>query len=706
MKITSLINLLSWKTAVMAALVLPFGLSNASVVETAPVRAVIETAETGSPISPYVYGQFVEHIHDLMNDTLWAEMLDDRKFFYPVLAEEPPPPENPGRFGRSHQRRWLAVGPIADVVMDVQEPWVGEHSPRVSLAGNDPRGIRQGGMAVKSGKRYSGRVIVSGDSGASVQVTLIWGEGTSDRQTHKIGRLKSAFKTHEFEFTTGADSTDVWLEITGTGKGSFRIGAVSLMPADNVEGFRKEVIEALASLRSGVYRIGGNFISGHEWREAVGPRDLRAPTMDPVRPFAQPNDIGTDEFITLCRLLGVEPYITVNAGFGDAWSARQLVEYCNGAPTTPMGRWRAENGHPKPYGVKYWGIGNEPWGDWQFGAMAMEQFLIKHNLFAKAMRSVDPDIVLIAGGAMPDTMTCSKQTLRITGEIKTGLLGPADWTGGFLTKCFENTDQIAEHFYAYTNRRFDVEKGDSVPLDPDEPLIEWMRRPANHVRVKAEAYHDYMELVPALKERPIPINMDEWAYAGESMTRYKTVPAIACVFHEMFRYPEIFQMAAYTFGTSLVSVNRTDAVLNPTGLLFKMYRDHFGTIPVAIKGESLPPAPRYPEGGQDPRVNAGSPTHPLDVAAAWTEDRSALTIAVINPNESAHSLEWTIREANLEGSGTIWRMAPSDINAEIVVGEKSEVEVEEIALDAVPASVELPPFSVSIYVFPARASGS
>ena len=60
----------------------------------------------------------------------------------------------------------------------------------------------------------------------------------------------------------------------------------------------------------------------------------------------QPNDVGTDEFLTLCRLLGVDPYITVNAGFGDAWSARELVEYTNGAATTPMGKWRAENGHP------------------------------------------------------------------------------------------------------------------------------------------------------------------------------------------------------------------------------------------------------------------------------------------------------------------------------------------------------------------------
>jgi alpha-L-arabinofuranosidase len=82
--------------------------------------------------------------------------------------------------------------------------------------------------------------------------------------------------------------------------------------------------------------------------------------MDPVWGAVQPNDVGTDEFITLCRLLNVEAYITVNAGFGDAWSAAQLVEYVNGAVTTPMGRLRGANGHAEPFHVMYWGIGNEP----------------------------------------------------------------------------------------------------------------------------------------------------------------------------------------------------------------------------------------------------------------------------------------------------------------------------------------------------------
>jgi alpha-N-arabinofuranosidase len=669
-----------------------------------PARAVearIDAGKTGAPISPLVYGQFIEHIGSLINHGLWAEMLDDRKFYSPVLAAEPKP--EPTRFGRTPPRRWTSVGPLASVEMDTNDPFVGEHSPLVKLDPTEAHGIRQAGLAVVAGRSYTGRVVLAGSDGAHVQVRLAWGSGADERQSVDVGPLTDAYATFPLGFTARADRTDARLEISATGRGSFRVGAVSLMPADNVEGFRAEVIAALRSLRSGVYRFpGGNFVSAHEWRDAIGDRDRRRPVLDPVWNAVQPNDVGTDEFMTLCRLLDVEPYITVNAGFGDAWSAAQYVEYANGAKSTPMGRLRAANGHPAPYRVRYWGIGNEAWGGWQFGAMVLEQFVHKHNQFARAMRRVDPTIVLIGSGAMPDAMTGSKQSLRLGDKLVPEYLSPADWTGGLFLHCLQNMDMISEHFYSYAGTRFDLEKAEQVPVDPDEPLVDWMRRPANHVREKVEAYHDYLELIPALREKRIPIALDEWAYARVPPNSYKVVPAYAWVFHEMFRASDLFGMANFTFATSLVSATRTEAVLDPAGLLFKLYRDHFGSIPVAVSGNSPSPAPRYPPGGEQPKVNAGSPTFPLDVAAAWTGDRASLTVAVINPTKAPQRLDLSVAGADLAGRGTLWRMAPPDLDATIVVGKKPGVEVEEHVLDAVPTSLTLPPFSVSLYALPAR----
>jgi alpha-N-arabinofuranosidase len=667
-----------------------------------PVNAVIDAGKTHEPISKYVYGQFLEHIGGIINNGLWAEMLDDRKFFNTITSQTPAsaPSTAPVRFGRGALRRWMPIGPADSVVMDKDHPYVGEHSPLIKLNGDEPRGIRQAGIAIVKGKSYLGHIVVAGDAGTVVRINLVWGKGESERQ--KAGEMIIAGDYAKFplSFTSQADSTNAQLEITGTGNGSFHIGVVSLMPADNVEGFRAEVIAALKQLHSGVYRFpGGNFVSAHEWRDAIGERDLRPPIMDPVWNSVQPNDVGTDEFMTMCRLLDVEPYITVNAGFGDAWSAAQYVEYTNSSAKTPMGKQRAANGHPEPYNVKFWGIGNEAWGDWQFGAMSLAQFEVKHNQFAKAMRRVDPTIKLIASGAMPDAMVGSKQSLRISGKLMPEPLGPADWTGGLFLNCLDNMDLVSEHFYSYNNQRFDLATATRVPTDANEPLVEWMRRPANHVRAKVEAYEDYVQRIPALKSKPIPINLDEWAYSGLPPNSYKVVPAYAWTFHEMFRHSDLYQMAGFTFATSLLSSNRTEAVLNPAGLLFKMYRDHFGTIPVEVSGTSPQPKPKYPAGGEQPKVNAGSDTFPLDVAAAWSDDHKSLTVAVINPTESEQQLNLSIQNADLSGKAKLWRMAPSNINATITLGQKPGVEIEEQNLDSVPTSPTLAPFSVNIYEF-------
>jgi alpha-N-arabinofuranosidase len=662
--------------------------------QAARVEATVHADQAHAPISPYLYGMFLEHIGGIVNRGLWAEMLDDRKFYYPIVVTE----SLPARPGPAPARRWTAIGPMTAIRMDSARAFTGAHSPRITLDAAEPRGIRQAGLALEHGKSYVGRIVLAADDTARVTVTLAWGANPGDRQTDTIDVLSRDYVTYPLTFTAGSDAADAQLEITATGDGSVRVGAASLMPADNVGGFRREVVAALKSLHSGVYRFpGGNFVSAHDWRNAVGDRDRRPSIYDPVWHAVQPNDVGTDEFLTLCGLLGVEPYITVNAGLGDARSAADLVEYTNGSVQTRMGRLRALNGHPEPYHVKFWGVGNEAWGSWQFGAMSLDQFVIKNNEFADAMRAVDPGIVLIASGAMPDAMTGSGESQKRTGKIVPDDLGPADWTGGLLLHSLDHLDMISEHYYSYGNRRFDVTTGRSVPLDPAEPLVDWMRRPANHVKIKAEAYEHYLELIPALRAKPASIAMDEWAYAGSPPNGYRVVPAYAWAFHEMFRHSDLYQMAAFTFATSLLSASRTAAVLDPAGLLFKLYRDHFGTIPVSVTGNAPQSAPKYPPGGEEPKVNAGSPTYPLDVAAAWSDDRTALTVAVVNPTESERTLDLSFQGVRLAGSGTRWRMAPDSLDARIVVGETPQVRVEEEPVTRVPASPTFPPFSVTLY---------
>ena len=255
-----------------------------------PVTATIDASKIGPPISPYLYGQFIEHGGSLIYGSLWCEMLDDRKFYYAVTNK---PPEDPnagqrggiGGFGPGRRRnvgpgRWNPIGPVDSVAMDTSHPFVGDHTPLIELAGPEPRGIRQTSINFIQGATYNGRIELAGDPAAKVAVNIVWGANADAvRQTVPLGESGKDYRKLAFSFKA-ENSGPAQFEIIGTGAGSFHVGAVSLMPADNLDGFRPDAIAALKSLRSGVYRFpGGNFVSAHEWRYAIGDPDKRPPDL-------------------------------------------------------------------------------------------------------------------------------------------------------------------------------------------------------------------------------------------------------------------------------------------------------------------------------------------------------------------------------------------------------------------------------------------
>jgi alpha-N-arabinofuranosidase len=303
---------------------------------------------------------------------------------------------------------------------------------------------------------------------------------------------------------------------------------------------------------------------------------------------------------------------------------------------------------------------------------------------------------------MPDVMEGADQAKRINGQYVPDYLSAADWTGQMILNCLDNIDMISEHYYASGMQHTDMKLQKKVPIDPPLSFIEWQRAPAVQVRAKYEHYEEYLKRIPALRAKPVPIAIDEWAYFGGGPNSYKTVPAYAWAFHEMFRNSDIFQMGAFTFATAMMSSNRTEAILNPTGMLFKMYRDQFGTIPVEVSGDSPQPKPTFPAGGDQPAVNPGSDTYPLDVSAALSEDRKTLSIAVLNPSDSEQSIRIAINGTKLASAGKLWRMAPDSIDATVQVDKKPEVQVEEQTLGALPDTVTVRPFSVNIYSYPVK----
>ncbi len=202
-------------------------------------------------------------------------------------------------------------------------------------------------------------------------------------------------------------------------------------PQANADGFRKDVIEATKDLGVSIVRWpGGNFVSGYHWEDGIGPQDKRPKRKDLAWGDVETNAVGTDEWMKFSRAIGAEPYICVNLGTGSLDEARNWVEYCNAKTGLYYSDLRAKNGHPEPYRVKYWGLGNEMDGEWQMGHKNAEDYSKYALEAAKLMKWSDDSIKLIASG--------SSNYVRDW----------ADWNRTVLNKLHNHIDYIALHHYA------------------------------------------------------------------------------------------------------------------------------------------------------------------------------------------------------------------------------------------------------------------
>ncbi len=165
-------------------------------------------------------------------------------------------------------------------------------------------------------------------------------------------------------------------------------------PLSGEDGLREDVIQALKKIQVPVVRWpGGCFVSAYHWQGGVGKK--REPYYDKAWCVEEPNTFGTDEYIHFCRRIGAEPYICTNAGTGTPEEMSDWLEYCN-LNSGRFARMRAENGHPEPYNVKYWSIGNENWGPHEIGSKSIEEWSRFVTEAAKMMRRVDGRAELFA----------------------------------------------------------------------------------------------------------------------------------------------------------------------------------------------------------------------------------------------------------------------------------------------------------------------
>ncbi|HEU5089371.1 MAG TPA: alpha-N-arabinofuranosidase, partial [Roseiflexaceae bacterium] len=203
-------------------------------------------------------------------------------------------------------------------------------------------------------------------------------------------------------------------------------------PHADERGFRRDVLEALRALKLRSIRYpGGNFLSGYNWQDGIGPKEKRPRRRDMAWKSIETNQFGTHEFIEWCRELGTEPMLAVNLGTGTIQAAGDMVEYCNAQPGTMYADMRVANGSPEPFGVHYWCIGNEMDGPWQIGHLDAEEYGRKAREAAKIMKWHDPSISLILCGSSTTTMPTYPE-----------------WDRVVLEHCWEHVDYLSLHYYA------------------------------------------------------------------------------------------------------------------------------------------------------------------------------------------------------------------------------------------------------------------
>jgi alpha-N-arabinofuranosidase len=336
-------------------------------------------------ISPLQYGQFIEYLCNLVPG-MWAEKLYDGSFegltpYKVAFLKETDFREKP----------WYPSGAVnrAACTKDRTNPVSGDVCQKIAARPGAlcTVGISQNGIALDRGACTFTCYLRQQGLRRPVRVCL-----------HREGREyaaaefkpSGAWKKFQARLVPAHGDNFATLSISFRGPGTLWLDNASLMPEDNVGGWRPDVVKAVRALKPGVIRFGGSALDDgnlgdFEWRDAVGDPDRRKP----FRAWGglQPAGAGLEEIAQFCRTVGAEPLICVRVTGRAPRDAADEVKYFNGAKSTPMGKLRAKNGHPEPYRIKYWQVGNERSGKDYEGRLAA---------FCKAMKKADPSITLLS----------------------------------------------------------------------------------------------------------------------------------------------------------------------------------------------------------------------------------------------------------------------------------------------------------------------
>jgi len=351
-----------------------------------------------------------------------------------------------------------------------------------------------------------------------------------------------------------------------------------------------ELIQAIQLIQPAVIRFpGGCFADSYHWQDGIGPRQKRKPKPNPAwgrygKLFGPTvsNQFGTDEFIAFCRQVGAEPMLTVNLGSGTPEEACAWVEYCNGSADSKWGSLRAKYGHPEPYRVKYWCVGNESWNPLD-GKFSAEEYARRYLEFARAMRKVDSEIRLIAVGWTEPGNNWNRTVLETVGR---------------------EVDYLSIHSYY----PLIPVVGDLMKYTSYKPLIEGaLSRFSRDLNKGLTALENW-----APPEKELKISFDEWNLWFSPWELYQTnynlrdglvISAMLCRLQELAEKVELACLAQLVNTIGIIISDQRGTFLTPSAWAFHLFTRYGSSRylkPKIKPGNNLPvvaSANKNPENG-------------------------------------------------------------------------------------------------------------
>jgi alpha-N-arabinofuranosidase len=365
-------------------------------------------------------------------------------------------------------------------------------------------------------------------------------------------------------------------------------------PLADENGFRKDFIQLIKELKIPVVRWpGGNFVSGYNWEDGIGPKEKRPARRDLAWNRVESNQMGTDEYAKLCSLIGAENFVCINAGTGTLDDARHWVEYCNVEKGTYYSDLRRKYGNETPFKVKYWALGNEIDGPWQMGQKNAEDYCKFALEAAKLIQLVDKNIKLIASGASnykPDN-------------------GWIDWDDYVLQQMVGKIDYLSVHRYATEALSGDRSFAGMMSLGLDvDNKIDMVKALIEKAMLKSGS------------KRPVYISFDEYSGGGDNLTGSLV---LAQHLNSFIRHADIVKMANITMLSSLVGNSPDGDFRNALFQSFYLYSNncHGTSLDVYTNCE------KYSN-----KVFNDIPY--LDVTAVLDESTRRLVVNVVNRHET------------------------------------------------------------------------